>query len=394
MCWIRLSLSCVSCFPSTSGKPQFSQHSLDIYHFEFLPRSRKQSNNLGLKAVLHVSQEARCEAKKSYQLRTFDTKTTNPTERYIYYNPNCDIIYFGEETCISSMLFTFSALPREPIPRIALTLSGKGGQKCHCDYDDDLYGANIDIRTMQALHGLFPPNIRQRYMYRWPGCLGLEVVFWVVPSNLWSVEQGTISAKVGLRHATTNGLTKGQRSFKRQLLWDMQYVANGQWISGDTNRWEAEKDRPKFSFISFAPHGYDGVMTTFRNGLGCSTPAVNLLRRNDCAFLKYVERTTGVRLDIPPQNYRDEDPREIGFSGTKEGVAGAKKMVLDKLSTSNSDKVYVHRVSDAWEPEWNNIRRVVPGQTLRCVPLSSFVLDSIHSSQTSPIRNKFPFLQN
>ncbi|PMD36915.1 hypothetical protein L207DRAFT_586601 [Hyaloscypha variabilis F] len=313
-------------------------------------------------AIFHVSREARDEAKKNYQLRTFDTKTPNHTERYIYYNPNCDIIYFGEESCISTMLFTFSAQPREPIPRVAITLSGKGSQKCNCDYDGHAYGADTDIRTMQALHGLFPPTIREEDKFRWPGCLGLKEVFWVVPSSLWSVEQGNMSASVGMRHATTNGLTKGQQNLKRHLLWDMQYVEKGQWISGATNRWEADKDKPKFSFISFAPHPkYDGTTTTLRDGLGFSTPAINLLLRNDCSFLKYVERTTSARIDIPAQNYPGEDPREIGFTGTKEGIADAKKLILDKLSTAKSDKVYVHRVSDAWEA-WNHIRRLMPGQ--------------------------------
>ncbi|KAE9378788.1 hypothetical protein N431DRAFT_450727 [Stipitochalara longipes BDJ] len=165
---------------------------------------------------------------------------------------------------------------------------------------------------MQALHGLFPPTINEEDTSRWPGCLALREVFWVVPSNLWSLEQGTIDAGVGMRHATINGLTKGQRNWKKSLLWDMQYVENGQWVSGDTNRWENDKDKPKFSFISFAPHPeYDGITTTLRDGLGCSTPAINLLRRNDCSFLKCVERTTGVRINIPAENYRGEDPREI-----------------------------------------------------------------------------------
>ena len=64
-------------------------------------------------AVFHVSHESREEAKKNYQLRSFDTKTPNQTERYIYYNPDSDIFYFGEDSCVSTLLFTFSAQPRE-----------------------------------------------------------------------------------------------------------------------------------------------------------------------------------------------------------------------------------------------------------------------------------------
>ena len=65
---------------------------------------------------------------------------------------------------------------------------------------------------------------------------------------------------------------------------------------------------------------------------------------------------------VPPENYRGEDPREIGFIGKKESIADAKKMVLDKLATSKSEKVYVHRVSDTWEVEWEGIRQLRPGE--------------------------------
>jgi hypothetical protein len=82
---------------------------------------------------------------------------------------------------------------------------------------------------MEALHGFFPPLVRDSDWNsdRWPGCPGLEEVFWAVPSNLWNREQGTIDTTVGMRHATTNGLTRGQRSYKKSLLWDMKCVEEG-----------------------------------------------------------------------------------------------------------------------------------------------------------------------
>lgn len=125
--------------------------------------------------------------------------------------------------------------------------------------------------------------------------------------------------------------------------------------------WEDKK--PKFDFISFAPHPeYDGVTTTLRDGLGCSTPAINFLSRNNFAFIEYVERTTSCEIVITPQTYPKEDLREMGFIGQEKSTAEAKKTVLEKLATSKSEQVYVHRVSDAWEVEWNEIRLVVPGQ--------------------------------
>lgn len=213
---------------------------------------------------------------------------------------------------------------------------------------------------MKALHGIYPPIIRESSKERWPGCPGLEEVFWVVPSNLWRREQGTIHASVNMRQATTNGLTKGQRNYKKSLLWNMHCVQDGTWICG-TNEWQDKK--PKFRFISFAPHPeYDGVNTTLRDGLGCSTPAINLLSRNNFDFIKNVERATGCEILITPQTYPKEDPREIGFVGTEESIKEAKKLVLEKLAISRSEQVYVHRVSDAWEEAWNYIRLVVPGQ--------------------------------
>ncbi len=184
---------------------------------------------------------------------------------------------------------------------------------------------------------------------------------WVVPSNLGRREQGTINANVGMRHVTTNGLTNGQRNYKMSVLWDMQYLERGKWKSGDVEMW-AEK-KPKFHFISFAPHPeYDGVTTKLRDGLGCSTPAIKFVSRNDLKFIKHVKRSTRCEIAITPQTYPKEDPREIGFIGQKGSIAEAKNMVLEKLATSKSEQFYVHRVSDAWEVEWNEIRQVIPGQ--------------------------------
>lgn len=89
----------------------------DHYRRRVSPRSRQTP------ALFRVCKEAREEATKVYELRTFDTRTPNHTEQYIYYNPECDIIYFGENTCISNILTTFAEEPREPIPRVAILTS-------------------------------------------------------------------------------------------------------------------------------------------------------------------------------------------------------------------------------------------------------------------------------
>jgi hypothetical protein len=123
----------------------------------------------------------------------------------------------------------------------------------------------------------------------------------------------------------------------------MRYVEHGQWKSGEVNMWEGKK--PNFRFVSLTPHPeYDGVSTTVYDGLGCSTPFIKVLANKNFEFVKYVERTTGCEIIITPQTYPKEDPREIGFIGTKERIAEAKKLVLEKLAVSRSDQINFHRV--------------------------------------------------
>lgn len=189
---------------------------------------------------------------KIYNLRTFDTETPNNTERYLYYNPECDIVYFGEETCISNIVNLLTSTRRGEglaIPRVAIQVDSKKHQ-C-CDYDDDAYGVNDHISFMQALHGVFPPLVRETDTMKWTQCCaGLKEVFWVVPSAIFPVRQGGIDATVSMRPATTNALTKDQRWCKKDTLWAVKMVEDGKFCSG-VNLWAV--DKLKFSFVSFAP---------------------------------------------------------------------------------------------------------------------------------------------
>jgi hypothetical protein len=104
--------------------------------------------------------------------------------------------------------------------------------------------------------------------------------------------------------------------------------------------------------------------------LSLSPPSTQIYYCFSCfTFYFYIEISSAAHLantlccfDIPPEAHRGEDPRQIGFTGKKESVEVAKETVLDQLATSNLEKVYVHRISDAWEAEWNEISLVVPGQ--------------------------------
>jgi hypothetical protein len=80
----------------------------------------------------------------------------------------------------------------------------------------------------------------------------------------------------------------------------MSGVERGIYSCGDVAMWV---DKPqKFRFISLAlPPLLNGNTTILRDGLGCSTPAINLLRRGNFQFIKQVERSTGCEIIITPQ---------------------------------------------------------------------------------------------
>lgn len=104
---------------------------------------------------------------------------------------------------------------------------------------------------MQALHGVFPPLIRETDTMQWAtGCAGLEEVFWVVPSNIFPVPREGIDWRVSMRPATTNGLNERKRYNKKDQLSAVKRVEDGTWDSG-VNLWTEKK--PKFHFVSFAP---------------------------------------------------------------------------------------------------------------------------------------------
>lgn len=177
--------------------------------------------------------------------------------------------------------------------------------------------------------------------------LGVEEVFWVVASNLWLYEQGTITSKVGMRNATTNGFTPGQRRNKKNILSDMSLIANGGWLQGK-NLWGNKE--PEIYFVSLCPPPkYDGARTILRHGFGCNTPAIHLLEKNHSTFIKEAEGLTRCEIITVPFKINQEDMREIGFVGTDEEIKAAYMMIYEKLMEHKSDQIYVHQVSNTLE---------------------------------------------
>lgn len=276
-------------------------------------------------AILQVDSLAREVAKKIYKLRTFDSKLE--FRREIYFNKDADILYFGENTCVATVFFLLQ--DSVDIPKIAINCSTTM-EHCTEDFDDDIYYVEGGIDMMQALHGFDRSVCRQS---GWDVNISLTDVYFVIKSNLWRPEASKMHAGIEMRNATNEGLTDGQRRYKRTCEHRIERVRDGRGVYGvGENKWVGE-NQPNFHFSTFGPK-IIGVDPRVYDGLCVSRHDIGRLssfseRQEKCKFndLKSVRcfaREFNVEITIPEPGYPQEDPREIGFFGLREAVDSAK----------------------------------------------------------------------
>tara|TARA_R110002060_G_scaffold7784_2_gene11687 strand:+ start:81 stop:635 length:555 start_codon:yes stop_codon:yes gene_type:complete len=140
----------------------------------------------------------------------------------VYFNPRADILFFGEKTCVTTMLNLFSETPGKtdlPIPRVAIMCDARV-ENC-CNHDDPVYGVRGGVQIMHALHGF--EKAVTKHDWRYGGCPRLEEVHFIVKSTLWQRGAGEIDWTVGLRPATMDVFTPVdlavKQRLKRQIAW-------------------------------------------------------------------------------------------------------------------------------------------------------------------------------
>jgi hypothetical protein len=265
-----------------------------------------------------------------YKLTNFDIQTEHIKDREIWYNPAVDIVYYGDNSCIATIN---SSIPKLGIRRIAINSTRKIVQ-CE-NYDYPPYGPDDGINLFQALHGFYGIEDVEE---DWYGCIEtLQEVFVVVQSNLCRPNAGEVDLSFRCRSATTDGLTRGQKSFK---AWPHQEIArakkgDGAWDTG-VNQWVGDKI-PRFHFVSLSPRS--GIGSAYYDGLGINDAAAKFLLRSKAAALDDIWKGTGCRLRIPHKSLPAEDPREIGFCGNKEAIEKAKFLIVEKISESENGVV-------------------------------------------------------
>ncbi|KAF8848696.1 hypothetical protein BDZ45DRAFT_262228 [Acephala macrosclerotiorum] len=291
------------------------------------PRSRQPP------ALLHTNQESRYEALLVYSLRSFDTPTSrfsDLVEQYIYRNNDVDVLFFGQKTCVLTLVEVFNSTHGQlgqPIKRVAIHMSGQIEQ-C-CDMDDYVYGIDGGVDTMQALHGFDPEATA--WDTRYGGCTGLKEVTFVVPTKLWPRKQGEINDKCILLPTESNGLTSGQASFKQRLLHYIGLVDSeaGIYVNQGQNIWVGD-NKPTFSFASIRPLTVGNDLKVC-DGMAVSKSEMRKLGRKNFEFFDKLQPRARCDVVVLPEEYPGEDPREIGLVSDKKGVSQAKDEILKFL---------------------------------------------------------------
>ena len=281
-------------------------------------------------AVLQVNHEARKEAMKVYEMRTFDSDEG----RFIYFNPKSDIVYFGEKNCFATMsrVFIDANRNKEEIPKVAIDVV-KRCTLAECPHDtlETPYpSVGNELRVLNGF-GILPCTVIDPEK-KWNGCPGLREVYFVVKSDSLQLDVGAIDASITFRPATTGGMTEDQISKKQYL--EFRVTCMGRYINGiRAEEWKWFKDPPKFHFVSLASPIVKRPDYRIHSTMSVKREGIKRLEQNNWSFVKGLESRTECHITIPENPLRGRRPLEIGFFGTKANVAKAKQAIMEKAMT-------------------------------------------------------------
>ncbi|KAK0102969.1 hypothetical protein ONS96_005587 [Cadophora gregata f. sp. sojae] len=330
--------------------PKHARH----YHYRISPRSGARP------ALMDVCHESRAEAERFYLFVDFTTTIQNADQDFkkcgpimTYYNPEWDIILFGEYSCIWSIVRVIQDQRRAnvDIHRIAIMSSGQL-LRCHdWNHDGPIYGPDqteIDYgyaiaggcTVMQALHGIHK-DVAWTEMES--GVKGLKEVFFVVPTHLIPGIAGKVDESIGFRPARGSGLTSGQVKVKSNLQKEVDLIEAGGVlpycsVDDSMNNWSGY-NKPEFKFVTFTPKSRIGGKIF--DSMIVSSDGLPRINGRDWKFIKDVERKSGCHMEIPKRDYPTQPSREIGLYGTRAAIDKAIKLIqgeLERLSGTNWTK--------------------------------------------------------
>lgn len=291
------------------------------------------SNSCRVPTILHVSQEARREALAVYQLIDLtDDIHAYPRKIPVYYNPDIDIIFFGEGCCMLTVFNFVSSMyhRKQEIRRVAILCSGMVLGSCQGGHQEPgrfegFFDPHGMYTPMQILHGIDQGLIEGVDA---PGCVGLKEVFWVVPTKLKYLMSGQVDENICFRPATGTGMTTGQMKWRKRLEEVIESVRLGEGIpSVGKNRWTGN-DMPDFKFMSLsrvpeAGKEYDSMNLSFME--------YKELKARNWKIVRNTERWTNCALKVCEPEYSRQPNFEVGFYGKRKEIDEAKKQIKEFL---------------------------------------------------------------
>lgn len=329
-------------------------------------------------SILRVNSESRREGMKIFQLRSLshlprmklDKSARGFSRRrhktvLTWFRPDIDIIYFGANSCMQSIVKFFLEVGRVDIERVAFAFH-VGVEAC-CTFDTvDYLGANLDdiaidegrgiyggVNILDILHGKPEGKAGNKLL---PGVPNVKEVFLVMKSELMNTSQLLkFSQNFGdttsltFRPAVHDGHTKCEslatKYFHRVYLQD---VMSGDGIFDDDEYENLWADRqPMFRYVSLAPPVKTGTGRVLKHDAVriCQEDVVKLLW--DRNYLKRLALETGVEIELEEQKV-DKEPEhqekwrkqyyvkqcsEVCFyNGTKKAIEKAKESIWETIA--------------------------------------------------------------
>ncbi|QSZ31253.1 hypothetical protein DSL72_000816 [Monilinia vaccinii-corymbosi] len=300
--------------------------------------------------IMQANRESRREGMLVFEKRYINVHTifqymNNDERPWTWYNPHNDIIFFGKDTCIRTIVNFYDVKSNENYAKVAFRCADVIGTcKARCDFDPSKFpnndkrslcswgaaigGAGVGI--LGVLHGK-DEEIAMNDMV--PGAPGVKEVFFVVETECMQFEAGAMPSNLTFRPPIHNGLTNGQEREKTYLQAAIRQVRSGNGVVNcGENRWNTD-NYPDFNFVSLAPPlkvrsgkvlKHDSIMVPAKHASELIYPGSK--------FLYDLGQKTGVDIIHCEMIYQGLKEREIGlFNGTEEGIEKAKGEIKKQL---------------------------------------------------------------
>ncbi|KAJ8070936.1 hypothetical protein OCU04_001294 [Sclerotinia nivalis] len=317
----------------------------------------KQTNRVP--AIMEVNRESRGEGQQIFEKRffcnwsdvysfsTLDDKKKIPCT---WFNADLDIIYFGEDTCIRTVVDFFYMFGKTRLPRIAMLCTENIHTKCDWNNLNNPFNAVVHsspsnqgtqfvgggCSNIQALHGK-PEEIALNDMV--PGSDSTREVFIVIKSECDQYAAGAMPNTLSFRPALHNGLKWDDKRVRNNWAVDINRINRGLDIGCGPNRW-AGGNCPDFQFVSLAPQIKTSKGNNLKHdGIIVSIHDIQKLVADGGKFIDDLKIRTGVDIHFPKDlwEYRylgmsSQFPSTIEFeiglyNGTHEAIEKCKEEI-------------------------------------------------------------------